>query len=588
MGEALSGRATPVDASATRQPSPMNAEDSRDLEERKSEAQNASSDVPMEDQQETLGSQVAMATLPTEEDEEEETEDEVDELESSPPPRPRATGERKEPTGGEPPVDSNRSDGLTFAEVDVARAMPPPVPQSPPRLPLRVETPPPPSPSLQLETLFGQPWFPAIAPPPSPRPWLETTPPPPLVQVRTTPPPPAFTPTPPPASPVAPKMDRPGQPKPKSHKRRRERPIQGDTTKRKTWGPAILKPVSPSPPPARNDDDEWEGEAPNQERMESEESEPPRKRRRLTKSPAKRTKDAEGDDLAGTSKSPKNQRLETLRKEKARSKPGKPAAKVRVELVGTNEAELTFDAKVLTAKERDLAAQRKARAEAREERKRLDELAGPATPSPSKPQARTRASVPVASSSKRKLEDDAQAQGKRKRKPRTLKFNALRRRPMLPERPKTDPLHDKQILCRRCFIRGTECEYVGANIGCEECHIGKKRCAKLDPEDPCLDKDEATLRLEALETDLSDARTRLATLEETVRLSEAVIPNLEAALSIILTGGDTDEILRKLERGNYDYEDSDDEEEEETEDPKGKGKARSPNKGEGKGKGGEK
>ena len=86
---------------------------------------------------------------------------------------------------------------------------------------------------------------------------------------------------------------------------------------------------------------------------------------------------------------------------------------------------------------------------------------------------------------------------------------------------------------------------------------------------------------------MSDARTRLATLEETVRLSEAVIPNLEAALSIILTGGDTDEILRKLERGNYDYEESDDEEDEEAEDPKGKGKARSPKnkKGEGKGKG---
>ena len=242
--------------------------------------------------------------------------------------------------------------------------------------------------------------------------------------------------------------------------------------------------------------------------------------------------------------------------------------------------------KVLTAEERDLATQRRARAEARAEKKKLDELAGSQTPSPSKPRGRTHASAPVASSSKRKLEDD-KVPVKRKRKPRTVKYNALHRRPVLPERHKTDPLHDMQILCRRCFTRGTECEFVGANISCEECQIGKKRCAKLDPEDPCLDKDETTLRLEALETDLSDARTRLATLEETVRLSEAVIPNLEAALSIILTGGDTDEILRKLERGNYDYEESDDEEDEEAEDPKGKGKARSPKnkKGEGKGKG---
>ena len=121
---------------------------------------------------------------------------------------------------------------------------------------------------------------------------------------------------------------------------------------------------------------------------------------------------------------------------------------------------------------------------------------------------------------------------------------------------------------------------MGANISCEECQIGKKRCAKLDPEDPCLDKDEATLRSEALETDLSDARIRLATLEETVRLSEAVIPNLEAALSIILTGGDMDEILHKLGRGNHDDDDDEDEE-----DPKGKGKARSPKNKKGKGKG---
>lgn len=233
-----------------------------------------------------------------------------------------------------------------------------------------------------------------------------------------------------------------------------------------------------------------------------------------------------------------------------------------------------------TAEERDLATQRKARAEARAERKKLDELAGSSTPSPSKPRERTHASAPVASSSKRKLEDDHQVPVKRKRKPRTIKFNALHRRPVLPERHKTDPLHDMQILCRRCFTRGTECEFVGANISCEECQIGKKRCAKLDPEDPCLDKDEATLRSEALEMDLSDARTRLATLEETVRLSEAVIPNLEAALSIILSGGDTDEIFRKLERGRPDDDDDEDEE-----DPKGKGKARSPNKSQGKDKG---
>lgn len=131
----MSGRATLVDASATRRPSPTNAEDLGDLEERKSRTQNASSDSPREDQQETRGSQVAVATLPTEEEEEEEEEEEVDELESSPPPRPRTREKEMETTGGEPPVDSNRSDGLTFAEVDFARAMPPPVPQSPPRLP---------------------------------------------------------------------------------------------------------------------------------------------------------------------------------------------------------------------------------------------------------------------------------------------------------------------------------------------------------------------------------------------------------------------------------------------------------------------
>ena len=112
----------------------------------------------------------------------------------------------------------------------------------------------------------------------------------------------------------------------------------------------------------------------------------------------------------------------------------------------------------------------------------------------------------------------------------------------------------------------------------------KKGCLKLDPEDPCLHKDESELRVDELEKELAAVTARLTTLEETVRLSEAVIPNLEAALSIILTGGDVSEILRKLERGNHDYDDDDDDDEE-LEDPKGKGKAKAPAKKKGKGKG---
>lgn len=109
----------------------------------------------------------------------------------------------------------------------------------------------------------------------------------------------------------------------------------------------------------------------------------------------------------------------------------------------------------------------------------------------------------------------------------------------------------------------------------------KKGCLKLDPEDPCLHKDEAKLRVDELEKELAAVTARLTTLEETVRLSEAVIPNLKAVLSIILSGGDTSEILRKLERGNHDYDDD----EEEMEDPKGKGKVKAPAKKKGKGKG---
>ena len=125
-----------------------------------------------------------------------------------------------------------------------------------------------------------------------------------------------------------------------------------------------------------------------------------------------------------------------------------------------------------------------------------------------------------------------------------------------------------------------------------ECAYTKKGCLKLDPEDPCLHKDEAQLRVEELEKELAAVTARLTALEETIRLSEAIIPNLEAALSIILTGGDTSEILRKLERDNHDYDKDDEDEDKEMEDPKGKGKgkAKAPaeKKGKGKGKGKEK
>ena len=201
---------------------------------------------------------------------------------------------------------------------------------------------------------------------------------------------------------------------------------------------------------------------------------------------------------------------------------------------------------------------------------------------------------PVASSSKRKLDDDNEGSPKKKRKPRTVVDNPTGRRPMLPAREKDDPLHNEQILCRGCFKKGIRCKYEGSNRSCVECAYTKKGCLKLDPEDPCLLKDEAQLRVEELEKEVETLRARVTTLEETVRLSEAVIPNLEAALSIILTGGDTSEILRKLERGNHDYDDDEDDEDEdeEMESPKGKGKgkAKAPaeKKGKGKGKGKEK
>ena len=165
---------------------------------------------------------------------------------------------------------------------------------------------------------------------------------------------------------------------------------------------------------------------------------------------------------------------------------------------------------------------------------------------------------------------------------------------MLPARDKHDPFHHQQILCRKCFKRGIQCKFEGSNRSCVECAHTKKGCLKLDPEDPCLLKDEAQLRVEELEKEVATLKARLTTLEETVRLSEAVIPNLEAALSIILTGGDTSEILRKLERGNHDYDDYEDDDEddddEEMKNPKGKGKAKAPKekKGKGKGKGKEK
>ena len=156
---------------------------------------------------------------------------------------------------------------------------------------------------------------------------------------------------------------------------------------------------------------------------------------------------------------------------------------------------------------------------------------------------------------------------------------------MLPARDKHDPFHHQQILCRKCFKKGIHCKFEGSNRSCVECAYTKKGCLKLDPEDPCLLKDEAQLRVEELEKELAAVTARMTALEETVRLSEAVIPNLEAALSIILTGRDTSEILRKLERGNHDYDDDDDDDDEELEDPKGKGKAKAPAKKKGKGKG---
>ena len=262
-------------------------------------------------------------------------------------------------------------------------------------------------------------------------------------------------------------------------------------------------------------------------------------------------------------------------------------------LVQTKWRKLTkkFKKKQPTAEEKALAEQRAARAAAREARK-TQPAASTSAPPASRARVAKPASQPEASSSKRKLDDHDAEQPKKKRKPRTVAVNPTGRRPMLPARDKHDPFHHQQILCQKCFKRGIQCKFEGSNRSCVECAYTKKGCLKLDPEDPCLLKDEAQLRVEELEKELAAVMARLTTLEETVRLSEAVIPNLEAALSIILAGGDTSEILRKLERDNHDYDKDDEDEDEEMEDPKGKGKgkAKAPaeKKGKGKGKGKEK
>ena len=233
-------------------------------------------------------------------EQEEDEDEEVDQLMSTSSPEPEEKS--KGSTGGEPPADPDRDDGLTAVEIDFARAMPPPVPQSPPRLPLRLDSPPP-----MAESLFGPTWFPAPIPPPSPQAWLQptpptTTPPPPSPPVAGTSPAATRTPqdgsptrlspriwSPPTGTPVrmatppeaAPSPTTSTAPKPVSKKRKLGRPVQGDSPKKRTWGPAILK--TPAWVPVSNKRKVAEVEEEEDDSEESKQPNPPKKRMRLTK-----------------------------------------------------------------------------------------------------------------------------------------------------------------------------------------------------------------------------------------------------------------------------------------------------------------